>query len=121
MAKNTDVKATPSANMPADGSVPASPSSNTVPAMPIPTTPQPSAEDLLHQMDVAGRIFNEGLAQQNALAHQQAMNHLRLAAVGKCAQLILNIDPLSPNASELLKQYKELIDLFMEKFDPARS
>lgn len=74
-----------------------------------------TVEAVLRNLDLATKVFNANLEQQNALAHQQAMAHLRMAATAKCVELILGIDPTDPNAGDLLRQYKELMDLFDEK------
>lgn len=48
---------------------------------------------VLANLALANQIFVENLRQQNAVAQQQAFNHLTLAIVAKCAQLILAVDP----------------------------
>ncbi len=73
-------------------------------------------ETVLRNLELATKIFNANLEQQNAVAHQQAMSQLRVAAIGKCAELILAIDPHAENAAELLREYRSLLDLFEQKF-----
>jgi hypothetical protein len=71
---------------------------------------------ILAELDLANRIMNANMAQQNAVAIQQAMYQLNMAAVAKCVDLIAAIDPMAPNAVDQLREYRELVDTFMEQF-----
>jgi hypothetical protein len=44
---------------------------------------------VLANLALANQVFAANLRQQNALAHQQAVNHLRLAVAARCVSLIL--------------------------------
>jgi len=52
---------------------------------------------ILANLALASQIFATNLQQQNAVAHQQAVNQLRLAVVARCTDLVLetkNIEEL---------------------------
>lgn len=71
---------------------------------------------ILANLALANRIMNANLAQQNAVAIQQAMYQLNMAAVAKSIKLISAIDPTAPNAVEQIREFRELIESFMEQF-----
>lgn len=72
---------------------------------------------IIANLALANQIANDNIAQQNAIQFQQAMFQLQLAAVAKCAELILSINPADPDAAAKLEMYKDLMDTFMEKFN----
>lgn len=72
---------------------------------------------ILANIALANQVANANLAQQNAIQFQQAMFQLQLAAVAKCAELILSINPADVDAAAKLSMYKDLMDTFMEKFN----
>lgn len=47
---------------------------------------------ILANLELSQQIFNENMRQQNAVAHQQAMNLIRLAVVAKCVSMIDSIE-----------------------------
>ena len=49
---------------------------------------------MLSNLSFSNVISNVNLAQQNAVSHQQAMNQLTTAVVGKIVNLITNLSPL---------------------------
>jgi hypothetical protein len=71
---------------------------------------------ILANLSLATEIANQNLAQQNAIAAQQAMFQLQLATAAKCAEMILAIDPTDPDAPAKLEMYGNMIDMFMAKF-----
>lgn len=72
-------------------------------------------DKLRREVEAANLVFNAQIAQQNAIAHQQALSQLRLAVTGKCAEVMLQIDPKSEGALDLLKQYRDLFDWFDQR------
>ena len=72
-------------------------------------------EAITRNLELATIIFNANIAQQNAVANQQAASIVRIAVVGKCAELILAIDPRAENAAELLREYRSLLELSDQK------
>jgi hypothetical protein len=73
---------------------------------------------ILANLALANQIFNTNLAQQNAIASQQALFQVTLAATAKCADMILAIDPKDPQAIENLKAFiKEFYEMITSKAD----
>lgn len=64
---------------------------------------------ILANLALANQIFATNLQQQNAVAHQQAVNQLRLAVIARCAGLVLetkDVDELPP----LLDRIQKVLD-----------
>ena len=78
--------------------------------------PVDEIEKMIRNLELANRIANDNLAQQDAIQHQQAMFQLQLAAVGKCTEMILSINASSPDAPEQIRAYEGLIEIFMKQF-----
>jgi hypothetical protein len=74
-------------------------------------------DKVISQLDVAARIANANLAYQNALQMQQALFHVQLAAVGKCTEMILQIDARSPDAKEQLASYESIMQMLTAQFE----
>lgn len=53
---------------------------------------------MLSNLAYANLISNVNLAQQNAVANQQAMNQLLLTVVGKIVNLLANLSPMEAMA-----------------------
>lgn len=70
---------------------------------------------ILANLALANQIANTNLAQQNAIANQQALFQLQLATISKCVEVISSIDPKSANAVTQLKTYKELMSLILNQ------
>ena len=66
---------------------------------------------ILANLALANQIANENLAQQNAIANQQAMFCLQMATVAKCVEVIANIDPSGPNAAQRLALMQQLLEM----------
>ncbi len=73
---------------------------------------QPS---MLSNLAFSNLLANVNLAQQNAVANQQAMNQLAVTVTGKAVNLVANLDPLEAvSASTILTGNavaQELIDI----------
>lgn len=68
---------------------------------------------VLANLALAQRIFNQNMRQQTAIAHEQAMNQIRLAAVAKAVSLIDG----SENREQLDKIVEQMGEL-MNKLHP---
>lgn len=77
-----------------------------------PSAPAIDHTALLGLINESARVFEQQLVMQNQIAYQQAVNQLRMAVVGKCAQVILSLDPRDEDATELIKQCRALLELF---------
>lgn len=77
-----------------------------------PTSAAVDPADVLEIIDQSATIFEQHLAMQNAISHQQAVGHLRLAVVAKCAQVILSLDPRDAHTPALIQQVRDLLELF---------
>jgi len=62
---------------------------------------------ILANLELSQQIFNENMRQQNAVAHQQAMNLIRLAVVAKCVSMIDNIEGNDHEAFEKMAKSAE--------------
>lgn len=71
---------------------------------------------ILANLALANQIFNINLAQQNALANQQMVFQIELAALAKCVQVILDSELSEPQAVEkLTARMLEMFDQFHSK------
>lgn len=67
---------------------------------------------ILANLALANHIQNANLAQQIALAQQQAMNQVALATTAKCVELIASLNPQDPQSAEHMKNtLKEFFEL----------
>src|SRR5262245_6002676 len=67
---------------------------------------------ILANIALANQITNLNLAQQNAIANQQAMNQVMLATMAKCVEIIFAIDPKDAQGVDHLKAtIKEIFEL----------
>jgi Killing trait len=76
---------------------------------------------ILSNLALANEIANVNLSQQNSIANQQAMFQLQMATVAKCVELIVNIDPNNPKASDQIEMYKKLMEQMVELFNKMSS
>ncbi len=51
-----------------------------------------STENIASLITLTNKIFHANLAQQNTIAHQQAIAQIELVALAKCTQALLNAD-----------------------------
>ena len=70
---------------------------------------------ILANLALANQIANTNLAQQNAIANQQALFQLQLATISKCVEVISSIDPKSASAVTQLQTYKELMSMILNQ------
>jgi hypothetical protein len=74
---------------------------------------------ILANLALANQIANANLAQQYALANQQALFQVQLAMLAKCVEVISRIDPTSPAAHEQLRAITDLVTELMGKLSAA--
>jgi hypothetical protein len=65
---------------------------------------------ILANLALANQIANANLAQQYAIANQQAIFNLQMATFAKCVELIANISPPLATAIELPEAMRELLE-----------
>lgn len=81
---------------------------------------------ILSNLALANEIANVNIAQQNAIANQQAMYQLQMAAVSKCVELIVSIDSNSDKAEKQIELYQKIMEGMVDTFqkltaNPAQS
>lgn len=64
---------------------------------------------ILANLALANQIANNNLAQQQAIAAQQAMMNVTMATVSKCVEIISNIDPTKSGAADQMKMLMTLV------------
>ena len=71
---------------------------------------QYSTENVANLIVLTNKIFHANLAQQNAIAHQQAIAQIELVALAKCTQALLDADTSDPKAIEQMSA--RIIEMF---------
>lgn len=74
---------------------------------------------ILANLALANQIANANLAQQYALANQQALFQVQLALLAKCVEVIARIDPTGPAVHEQLRAVTDLVTELMDKLSAA--
>jgi hypothetical protein len=74
---------------------------------------------ILANLALANQIANANLAQQYALANQQALFQVQLALLAKCVEVIARIDPEGPAVHEQLRAVTDLASELMSKLSTA--
>lgn len=73
---------------------------------------------VLANLALAQKIFNQNMQQQNAVSHQQAMNQIKLAVIGKYVAMIddigsgdqARIEKMGADIEELVRQLERILD-----------
>ncbi|HZS48317.1 MAG TPA: hypothetical protein VFC63_24825 [Blastocatellia bacterium] len=84
----------------------------------IPQTDAFGNQPILSGIEISNQILNANLQQQATVHYQQAIFNLHLATVAKSIEVIMAIDPASPQAIEQLKMCRELVDSLREQYTP---
>lgn len=69
---------------------------------------------ILSQLALGNQIANANLAQQVAVAHQQAMSALTLAVVGKAVEIIAAIPPSSEGSAQQVTHILQLVEQLLK-------
>ncbi|MFK2892810.1 FAD-binding monooxygenase [Dyella flagellata] len=73
---------------------------------------------ILANLALAQKIFNQNMQQQNAVSHQQALNQIKLAVVGKYVAMINSVglgdqaatEKMGEEIEKLVRQLERIID-----------
>ncbi len=80
---------------------------------------------ILANLALANKIFTANLAQQNAIVNQQVIFQVEFAALAKCLQVLLDINPTEPEAiervtSRILEMFEQFNSKVEERFVAAQ-